>query len=116
MKSGRTSCCVPFCGKTRRADGRFSEWLCMDHWRLVSARTKKWKRLAERTHEKAKAGCAAITAKADEYATRNNGLLHMDLVAEYKVAAERRDEAQASCTKAWERCRAEAIEKAGGIR
>ena len=29
----RLACCVPFCGRTTKAD--FSEWVCAEHWRMV---------------------------------------------------------------------------------
>lgn len=31
----RQRCLVPFCGRTRRDDGKYAEWICGKHWRLA---------------------------------------------------------------------------------
>lgn len=41
----RLHCIVPFCRRTFKRTGRFSEWICGPHWRLVSRAAK----LAHRT-------------------------------------------------------------------
>lgn len=48
--AGRVGCCVPFCGRTRKSPaGRFSEWICGDHWRLIDKeRRRVWGRVHRR--------------------------------------------------------------------
>jgi hypothetical protein len=71
----RLSCVVPFCRRTVAGSSlaRGAEWICSEHWRSVSRRTKLIKRRAERH-------------------------------GRYRLAR-----------MAWVRCKAEAIEAAGGI-
>jgi hypothetical protein len=42
----RLACLVPFCQRTTRA-GRWSEWVCGEHWRLTDRRLR---RLLGRVH------------------------------------------------------------------
>lgn len=44
---GRMPCCVPFCGRTVPA-GKFSEWVCGNHWRAVGREAKARHREAKR--------------------------------------------------------------------
>jgi hypothetical protein len=44
----RMSCCVPFCRRTRKDDGRFSEWICPKHWKPVPTRLKALKKACDR--------------------------------------------------------------------
>ena len=37
----RIRCAVPFCRRTRRDDGSFTEWICQEHWVLTSARLRR---------------------------------------------------------------------------
>lgn len=81
----RLSCLVPFCRRTT-APGRFAEWICAKHWRLVAPDTKARRRAADRLVRKAKVR------------------QHRALPAlEWRAA------------RAWEACKREAIEKAFGI-
>jgi hypothetical protein len=41
--TGRLPCCVPFCRRTRKDDGRYREWICAIHWKPVPPRLKKFK-------------------------------------------------------------------------
>ncbi len=45
--TGRLPCCVPFCRRTTPS-GRWAEWLCPRHWRLVDADIKALRRHARR--------------------------------------------------------------------
>ncbi len=88
MSAGdRLPCCVPFCRRTIAA-GRFREWLCPKHWRLVSPTRKARKRRTERLLAKAR-------ARADRARIELRWCHH--------------------ASTAWERCKAEAIERAMGI-
>lgn len=59
MPDGRVCCCVPFCRRTRKRmrdcveiEGLTidlcSEWICVDHWRLVADRTRRLHNMAKR--------------------------------------------------------------------
>jgi hypothetical protein len=48
LMAERMPCCVPFCRRTRRNDGRFREWICAIHWRAVPRRLKAYKRATQR--------------------------------------------------------------------
>lgn len=88
----RISCCVPFCGRTRgervgsAKRRRGSEWICADHWRGVSLNSKQMKRRWER-----KARKTYPTDKLRDFVCGNAVIW-------------------------WNRCKAEAIEAAAGIR
>ena len=84
--SERQRCCVPFCERTRKDDGKFSEWLCAEHWRVVPADLKAAKRRVER----------------DIRSLRRRGLWRVD--------------AFESNRDVWTRCKAAAIEAAGGLK
>lgn len=46
--SDRLPCCVPFCKRTTKA-GRFAEWVCADHWRIIPLmRRRLYARLLKR--------------------------------------------------------------------
>jgi hypothetical protein len=100
MERNRTCCVVPFC---RRTTARFKqpvEWICPVHWPMVSKRTKARRRLADR-----------IAARSDLRFRRQydqqGGCTELQL-----------DRALAGMSlskKLWERCKREAIERAGGI-
>lgn len=100
MTGDRIACCVPFCRRTTEA-GAFREWICGKHWRLVSSRTKRWRRRADR-----------LAARADARFSQ-----------EYSGQGGTWTEAQLNRTRAakrlaiagWERCKREAIEAAMGI-
>lgn len=34
--TGRQPCAVPHCRRTRKDDGRFNEWICDRHWRIIN--------------------------------------------------------------------------------
>ena len=96
----RVPCCVPFCRRTI-ARGDFNEWICPRHWPLVSAATKRRRRLADRIADRAQ-------RRFDTLAAAQGG---------YWLPAQRRrvEGAIRRAAAAWERCKAEAIERAGGI-
>lgn len=48
--TARVPCCVPFCRRTIVNKNGWSEWLCPDHWRLVSRKIKALR--AKVRHEK----------------------------------------------------------------
>jgi len=37
----RIACCIPFCRRTARNDKGWAEWMCCNHWRLVSKKIKR---------------------------------------------------------------------------
>jgi hypothetical protein len=42
----RVACLVPGCRHTRRNDAGWSEWVCADHWRLLTRDEKRvWRRV-----------------------------------------------------------------------
>jgi hypothetical protein len=70
--TGRLPCCVPFCRRSRKDDGKFKEWICGIHWKPVPARLKWFKRAADRrvrstfglaAHERARADRAWARCK-----------------------------------------------------
>jgi hypothetical protein len=83
--SDRLPCLVPFCRRTCKFSLGFDEWICGPHWRAVSSEAKAFRRAANRRLRKATHVGRAI--------------------GPYQYRARR----------AWERCKAEAIERAAGI-
>lgn len=92
-KADRLPCCVPYCGRTTRS-GKFSEWVCGNHWRAVGATTKARHHVARR--EVRKAGTRWV---------------HEEGSSEWKRVVAVWDEADL----AWQAARAEAIEAGMGI-
>lgn len=96
---GRLGCCVPFCRRSR--PGNEGEWICSVHWPMVSRRTKARRRLHHRFVRRE---------------IRRN-----PMVAEYwKMPAGSAERIKAVrmwglSAVIWERCKREAIERAGGI-
>lgn len=39
--SERITCCVPFCRRTYHNREGYSEWICVDHWRLTAKIDRK---------------------------------------------------------------------------
>ena len=114
MRPGRIPCCVPFCRRTCRCDGTFSEWICGNHWCSVSKRAKAFKRRAFVAHRAAVERYEA----ADE--RLRAGMLPGGLIPNHLVDAGREAvrvmwRARARASRAWERCKRQAIEAAGGI-
>jgi hypothetical protein len=83
--TARLHCLVPFCRRTCKVSLGFDEWICGPHWRAVSSETKAFRRAANRRLRKAIRAGHAIGA------------------CQYRA------------WQAWERCKAEAIERAAGI-
>lgn len=107
MAGERLQCCVPFCGRSRgdrKGDpvDRYDEWICGDHWKLVSRRTKLFRRRCDAALEKARREAAV-------YRSRQGYVTHIDLVLKINHAGRR-------AARAWDRCKREAIEKGMGIR
>lgn len=96
----RTPCCVPFCRRTTKA-GAFSEWICGKHWALVSKRTKRWRRLADR-----------LLARSD---SRFNRQYAAQGCTWTEPQLQRVDAARRLANAGWQRCKREAIEAAAGI-
>ena len=82
--TARLPCSVPFCRRTT-ATGRFAEWLCANHWPLVSPALKARKRKAAR------------------------------LLRQARLRGLEKPMIEARAAQIWERCKAEAIERAAGI-
>lgn len=92
----RLSCCVPFCKRTRKADGS-TEWLCGNHWPLVPAKLRRLKSLAERRYKRRYANRSFWTFPAGS--PDRLGAVRLDRL----------------CNRLWERCKKAAIERAAGI-
>lgn len=100
LSQTRVKCCVPFCNRTHRNDEGFREWICQRHWSLVSNRTRRWKKLSEKIARRASERFKAQYEEQDGY---------LDPQLDRAMAAiELKD-------KIWERCKREAMERAGGI-
>lgn len=93
----RLACCVPFCRHTRKGDGTFNEWVCGPHWMAVPARLRRRKYRFYRLYRK-RFGDA--------------GYWQFPAGSPKRIEAVRIDRL---CRKAWERCKAVAIERAAGI-
>lgn len=93
--TGRLSCCVPFCRRTRKAD--CSEWICGPHWMAVPARLRRRKYKFFRIYKRR---------------FGNTPFWHYPAGSPSRIEAVRLDRL---CRKSWERCKATAIEIAGGI-
>lgn len=111
----RISCCVPFCRRTTRNDGTFSEWICGKHWRLVSRKAKLFKRRCEAAYETAKAECEEISREGDEFARTHNGGIAQEIIDRFGVAADLRHRKWRQACRAWDRCKAAAIEASAGL-
>lgn len=99
--SERLHCCVPFCSRTTRPERGFTEWVCGKHWPLVSRRRKRAYSLTKRRVRK-------IVAKRPEY--REYWKLPPGSPSRISAVSvwRRLDDA-------WDRCKREAIERAGWI-
>jgi hypothetical protein len=53
----RQTCLVPFCKHTRRDDGRYSEWICAQHWRGVDRQIRRLYARIRREKKRAPAAC-----------------------------------------------------------
>jgi hypothetical protein len=58
MKAGRIPCCVPFCGRTFKAEGGDVELMCGKHWRLARPALR-------RRHTRVVRRCRAAILKKD---------------------------------------------------
>lgn len=97
----RIICCVPFCRRTCRNEKGYREWICAEHWRLVSKRTRATFQLAQRRVRK----IVASRPEHREWWTYKGGSpQRLRAVAMWR----RNDEL-------WERCKREAIEGAAEI-
>ena len=95
--TARLRCLVPYCRRTRGPHkgelpiDEWEEWICGPHWRLVSQATKAEKNEAFRLFRKA--------ARILDPAHREKVLGRLGFRA----------------ARAWEKCKAEAIERAMGV-
>lgn len=98
MSSGRIPCIVPFCRCTAAADKHppHTEIICAKHWRPVSAATKARYRYVKRRRDRI---WRILWGPTVPPPGRGRA---------YEMA-------QRSVDATWERCKAEAIEKAAGI-
>lgn len=106
-------CVVPHCPRSTQGD--FPEWICGPHWQAVSKRARRFKRLAEKRWRAAKAECEAIDREGYEFAKAHGGGVLQSIVDRFGVASDRRARKSAQADRAWERCKRQAIEAAGGI-
>lgn len=96
----RCRCIVPFCRRTTGRVPAFHEWICSNHWKPVSRRTKRYRTRAKRILKKAE-------ARMRRAQIVQGGLTDTQLrVLDW---AERQE------ALSWEKCKAEAVEKAAGI-
>jgi len=99
--SGRVTCLVPHCRRTRKHDSRYSEWICSVHWTMVSKRTKAKRVLHNR------------------FVRRE--IRRRPMVREYwKMRPGSSERIRAVrmwwlSDQLWERCKREAIERAAGL-
>jgi len=99
----RVPCVVPFCKRTgpqKWNDHEYTEIICGDHWRMISMETRKNKLSAYRKYFATCRDLEVIEAK-------NDGLTTEQIELYNSVRAE----AETS----WLKCKAQAIERAGGI-
>jgi hypothetical protein len=108
----RIPCCVPFCRRTRRNDGRFSEWICGAHWRLVDKKLKRLKKQSSDAFRRADDECEAINREGYEFALVHNGGVAEEIIARLGAAMARRRRKLRQAWRLWERCKREAIERA----
>jgi hypothetical protein len=101
MKPGRIPCIVPFCRCTAAQTKHpgATEIICAKHWRRVPRALKARKRKIVRLLEKAEA-----------VVTREIRGLRIDVSDEKRKRAAHR-----AAWKVWDRCKAAAIDAAGGI-
>jgi len=97
----RAKCVVPFCNHSKGFEQQGVEWICGDHWRLVPRRVRqiKFKRFRQEklANEKFR---ALYDAQGSRYTDE-----------QFRAVKEAMDAA----TRAWERCKRQAIERAVGI-
>lgn len=95
----RTACLVPFCRRTTKV--RFPEWVCSVHWPMVSKRLRRRytmaKRLARRSNQRF----------LRQYAAQGHAYSEADY-RRVMAAFDLRN-------RIWDRCKAEAIQRAAGI-
>lgn len=100
MASARIPCIVPYCRCTAAADKHppHTEIICAKHWRPVSAATKARYRQVKRRRDKLwKRMCDPRILKRPT------------------ITPDMYEKARNAVHATWERCKAEAIEKAAGI-
>lgn len=117
--TGRTKCCIPFCRRTTatsRLPASHTEWICSTHWRLVTRKAKLMKRRAEEAYEVARMICVQIDAEGVDSAKANGGGVRQEIIYRYSVAASFAAKKGKQANRAWDRCKRQAIEAAGGIR
>ncbi|WP_137136636.1 hypothetical protein [Rhizobium sp. FKY42] len=93
--SERVACCVPFCRRTTKHD--CSEWICGPHWMAVPSRLRRRKYRLFRLYKKR---------------FGSNSFWVYPAGSSNRIMAVKLDRL---CAKAWDRCKAAAIETAGGI-
>lgn len=107
----RLHCSVPFCRRTiatRSLPKGHTEWICATHWRLVTRKAKRMKRLAYEAYEAAGIECEEIAAEVPG--------IRVDIFDRWRAAAARQRKKALQSNRAWERCKRQAIEAAGGLR
>jgi hypothetical protein len=108
----RLPCCVPFCRRTTRDDGRFSEWICGAHWRLVDKELRRLKSRAGAAIRKAEAEIESINREGYEFALAHDGGVAEEIIARLGAAMARRRRKLRQAWHLWERCKRQAIERA----
>lgn len=94
----RISCCVPFCRRTIKCEGPGNyEWICGKHWMLISPTLRRRKYRLFRLYRRL---------------FGDNGYWAYPAGSPKRLEAVRLDRL---CDKAWDRCKAVAIERAAGI-
>lgn len=96
----RCRCLVPHCKRTTGRVPVTHEWICSEHWRRVSRYTKRRRQVAKRLMRKADGRFRKLYH--DQKGYTDEQLQAYEAVARIEQ-------------KSWERCKAEAIEKAAGI-
>lgn len=95
MLGDRIKCLVPFCRRTRKPD--CTEWICGVHWKMVSAVSRRRKSKVFRCYRRRFGNYAFWKFPAG---------------SPQRIEAVRLDRL---CSKVWDRCKRQAIERAVGI-
>lgn len=93
-KSGRLSCCAPFCGRTvaNDRDPPYQAWICQRHWMTIPEKFRRLSKRLERKHAAALAEWRSVPSPTT-----------------YRDCSD----AVRRASRAWERCRAEMLKRIG---
>lgn len=113
--TGRVPCCVPFCRRGTRRWPDATEIICGPHWKLVPSRLKRFKAATERRLLQAIEERDVWSRVGDAEAVAQGGVT-WETFDKFSAAADRVSKYGRMSNRAWVRCRAAAVERAGGLR